>query len=1258
MASSYAWSALDVVYSGSGLLEFSLSPPEPQLLETIIEGDQYYQVSMEGYNLISKPGSPILPYRVISFGIPFDSEILIEVDSVSFIEMEDIKVLPNDTVVGFSEEAILEQRSMFKSDPDIYEKPEFFPEQWYRFQTTEFRSQRLGQITIYPVRFSPSREKLTILRYISFEIRFSTSPKGGYIDEGELEAVLKNLLINYEQARNFRYQAPRQDGLKNPFGYSDQWYKLYIENDGIYQLTYTYLMNNGIDPSSIDYSTLRVFNGGGKELDASLPVLDQEFMEVPIYTVGDQDGNFDAQDYLLFWGSAADGWEMQPDGDFRYYYHFLEDQNVYWLTFNTLFPSDPLRMEIVSTAFTSDSALDKGWYLKHWEYDYVWKDNMDWYWGQFQTKTFWLNDERIREGEAAHLFSRFLGDAIEVNGTNAVFDRDIYGHTSEALQPGNNQIEIFYFTVKNLEYFQIEYQINLQAQDGILDFAYRDSLETPGFRVSGFTEPPLVFQIRDRLQVRKFENLQSEGSSYIFSDTMECARYYCLTEGQFKNPARIEPAILAGLRDTSNAGQYVILTPEVLDPSELAEFRRSYNGYSVFTATLEQVYDEFGWGLKDLTAIRNFFRYAYYYWERAPEYAVFIGDGHYDYNNVLNTPPVYFPPCGKDSRFSDDWYCRVTTSNSIPDIAPGRIPANSQTELNTMIRKIKGYENEPELGEWRIKFMLCADDEYQGNMMDNPFYERHTKDTDGLWSYIPSIAEIVPLYLIEYPRISSGYKPAARDDFIKLINQGVLMLNWLGHGNYHLLSHESLFDSNVEIPLLENANKLPLLIAASCEVGLYHYPFRQCISEEMFRKSGGGTIGSIGSTIRTNASSNRNLNYSIYHHLFMGEESLPLGWALANGKSEADDQSFSYILFGDPATRIAFPGIEVLIDSMTPAYIPAGGTVSFKGSIHKNGGFYPQFEGTALVKVFDSQYQKTYVSPDYTDTDPPREISVTYKKSGNLLFNGESVVEGGRFECEFIVPQDVYWGDSLAKILVYAYSDTEDAIGGKDSLLVSGSDSNICTTDSISPLLSIWLENENFQSGDYVSSSPKLHCTISDSSGINITGALGHALVLILDENNLNTINLSSEFKYSLNSHTNGIVEYQLSGLSPGEHSIYLKVWDNCGNSTTEIIYFQVSESELVIDQLLPYPNPFRTDTYITFNLTSPAEVEISIFTLSGRLVKKIKNITSQIGFNNIYWDGNDKDGETIANGVYLVKVLAQNSQNEVIEYTKLGKVK
>jgi len=177
---------------------------------------------------------------------------------------------------------------------------------------------------------------------------------------------------------------------------------------------------------------------------------------------------------------------------------------------------------------------------------------------------------------------------------------------------------------------------------------------------------------------------------------------------------------------------------------------------------------------------------------------------------------------------------------------------------------------------------------------------------------------------------------------------------------------------------------------------------------------------------------------------------------------------------------------------------------------------------------------------------------------------------------------------------------------------------------------------------------------LQDSKGINITGAAGHTITVQVDQDAPKDI--SGFFTYEKDSYTQGQINYPLSTLKSGNHQLLLKAFDNLNNGNSEEIEFNISSgSGLLLEEVVNYPNPFQNDTRFTFQTNrSGAEVQVKIFTISGRLIEKFEGM-SIAGFNNeINWDGRDQDGNLVANGVYLYQLKLRDGEDKISTIEKM----
>ena len=178
---------------------------------------------------------------------------------------------------------------------------------------------------------------------------------------------------------------------------------------------------------------------------------------------------------------------------------------------------------------------------------------------------------------------------------------------------------------------------------------------------------------------------------------------------------------------------------------------------------------------------------------------------------------------------------------------------------------------------------------------------------------------------------------------------------------------------------------------------------------------------------------------------------------------------------------------------------------------------------------------------------------------------------------------------------------------------------------------------------------------LQDVSGINTSSsAIGHDIIVTLDNNPATTRSLNSFYQANINTYQYGTVRYQLPTLTPGPHTLQVRAWDNVNNSNTRTLGFTVAAtggsntngdmSPLVIDKVMNFPNPFTDQTTFSFEHNFPGQniaVNLSIYTQNGKLVKQINKTVNTNGTRNVQitWDGTDAAGSKIARNVYIYKI-------------------
>ena len=151
-----------------------------------------------------------------------------------------------------------------------------------------------------------------------------------------------------------------------------------------------------------------------------------------------------------------------------------------------------------------------------------------------------------------------------------------------------------------------------------------------------------------------------------------------------------------------------------------------------------------------------------------------------------------------------------------------------------------------------------------------------------------------------------------------------------------------------------------------------------------------------------------------------------------------------------------------------------------------------------------------------------------------------------------------------------------------------------------------------------------------------------------------------------ISAHTNfqnGTVEYQMQNLQDGKYKLEVKAWDTYNNFNSSVVEFTVmNNSSLALENVYNYPNPMQDVTNFIFehNLDEPLSATIDIYTVSGRLIKELNKTNITDKFVSLEWDGLDSDGDAIANGTYIYKVIIKSEDGTYTKSStgKLAKLK
>jgi len=1263
------------------VIEFA---PEQFSFDTVIVNQKkYIKIWFSLASPSGDVGAPLLPVRNFTVGVPPSRRVNLTVLSVDYKQAGGITLLP----VPVFEKDDEFTREVYE-EGSAFSKSEIIPEKVAELVNPgNIRNQKVVTLKLSPVQYNPGRGIVILYNKITIQLSFNSEKSSATAVKRipGSETIIDRGIINPKQADQWRISAPLKTAKMLRSRFSGISHKIPVYESGIYKLTGKFLRENDVDISSIEPKTIKIYNNGGKELPRDINAERPDpIIENPVLVYGTEDGSFDESDYVVFYGKGTSGWEYNTSGrEYEHYINIYDNRNIYFLVYND--DIEGKRIETIDNSDIAEAKLvtsaRKKVFLENDENNLT-SGGIQWYGNEFsnnnQQKSYQLLVEHPVLNSTINLKFRFKGGTSHTHQFSLALNQDqfkifnFYGTGKSTIsasysgffEDGAQDLDIQYMTARvgakaYLDWYEAEYPCELSAVEGRLSFFSPRESGDYIYQLSDLDENPLALNISDVTDVRQMA-LASTANGWSFTGSVDqnsTPRYYIVDESGYKTPSELLEDEISDLHNPTNQADLLIIThKDFLDQAlELKSHKEIFDSISVFVCDIQDVYDEFSSGVMDAVAIRDFVKYSYDNWFKKPSMLLLFGDGDFDYRNILSdNDKNWIPPFEYDgdshnaARATDDWYTYISGNDNYMDLSVGRFPVQTTQEAQAVVDKIIQYESNPVFDWWRNLFTMVGDDEKGGPGSENE--ETHINATEKIAeNVIPDKYELRKIYLTEYPEVLSR-KPDAAADLIEQINMGTVWVNYIGHGNRKVLAHERIFERDRDINKLENKEKHSFFYAATCHFGRYDKPDDQSGAELLLTSTEGiGAIGAIAASRDCASTPNEALNELVLKELTGADNSIRIGEALVIAKNTNNyiNNDEKYILFADPSMRLGVPTYCSVITDIQPDTLKALGKFTVQGRIEKNGSPWTGFKGSVYLKCFDSKKNIVYTNED---------VTLNYSLSGNSIFRGQEENEESSFEFSFIIPKDISYGGTTARISTYFYNETGDGNGSRELLPVGGS----CVLEDLQgPEITIYFTGfENFITGDMVEEDPEMIVSLADDkSGINITEEIGHKIMLYIDDQN--PVNLTQNFQYEKDSYLAGNLHYTLNGLSAGRHTILLKAWDNANNSSKKSVSFEiVPQDELRIKEVLNYPNPMQNSTHFTFKLNKDAEIDIKIYTASGNLICTLSSVSGSAGFNMIPWNGRDELGDAVANGVYLYKVIARSYESgSTFKKEKIGKL-
>lgn len=385
---------------------------------------------------------------------------------------------------------------------------------------------------------------------------------------------------------------------------------------------------------------------------------------------------------------------------------------------------------------------------------------------------------------------------------------------------------------------------------------------------------------------------------------------------------------------------------------------------------------------------------------------------------------------------SDNWFADLD-DDSIPDLAIGRLPADTPAELTQMVAKILAYEQAADHGLWRQRINLVAGVGGFSPLADNVIEMAARKFiTEG----------IPPTYTtsMTYASWRSPYFPDPRlfhQTVAERHNEGCLFWVYLGHGHYTSLDRITLPGGRYHILGIDDCDQLkcdngsPIAVMLACYTAAFDQQ-KDCLAEAMV-KSAGGPVAVYGGSRVTMPYAMAVMGNEMLRSYFR-DEPPTLGDVILLAKqrmmhepdigSETDraeetnrllldnlaavlsptskvlkaerrEHLHLFTLLGDPMTKFAYPG-DVSLAPIAEA--KAGQVIEIQGKT--------DIAGPAIVELVCRRDKLRFVAPKRDRFDPSHEgllsFQGVYEEANNRCWTFRQLqLSAGEFRTSLEIPE-------------------------------------------------------------------------------------------------------------------------------------------------------------------------------------------------------------------------------------------------------------
>lgn len=1308
----------------------------PDYTRTEVEekGHTYQRIDFAGARVDeSAPGAPAVPVLSLPFVLPNRKPLSVEVVSATWGALIAMPIAPVPTSI--KRDGIVQP--LYTVDPAAYNA--------YRSQlvvtepVSRFRTAYSQTLLVSPVRFDAARSTIELAEKITIRVRFAgpaPDPVAARALSRAERELFQTTFVNSEQIDWYRSaqagmmaQTPRDIAAKvaPQHGNTTEWLTIETDQEGVYKITLNDLQAAGITGHPNPYS-IELFGYGARPIPEAVTDSSGEWRQCAIEVRVDGKGDLTE---LYFYAPGVHHWKYQdrPDQLFGLYHTInpYTSAGKYLLKVGGPSATNAAALiqvkadsiveaaRAVSTAFTTS--------VREVE-------------RTFEVLTFsreFVGEQIPRQGLNAltvdlPVDARYVPDstymrvglntlALKANTVTTSLNGKPWqtlrgGSVYEIVDPPSRAwsehfpVEASFGTPRQLglnfqstepdsrawlNWIELFYRVTTDIGSNSLRFYVLDTKEALRYTFTNIAGGGVWDVTNDAAPRALVSNSDATATVEIQGQDAAMRSFVAFSSASALRPAKLSLTTAPKLRSTigQTGAQNIIIAPEAFlaQARELERLReeggQATEGMSTEVVLIEDIYKEFGYGVKDPVAIRDFMAYVYRTTMRngasVPLFLTLFGSGHVDYQNRVTEVPVRIPVWELPHSESvnsmrtyvnkndpdDGFYARVTpksgSSSMDPDLGVGRLSVLTVDEAKIVVGKLRTYERNSDPGVWRAVLSFVIDDRIGEYGAKDPL--DHLTDAEAAIGRLPSRLQVNKVYGQSYQTsYTSGgrRKPEMEKAIYDAFHDGSAVLSYIGHGNPKVWTHESVFQVPSSINKLSNYNRLSFVTMATCDFAEYDNYADKSGGVLLLVWPKGGAVSLLGTSRSIYGGE------QLYTEYFEALTNLPcdaaygslnLGSALVlakRGRTGLNPMYF-YIL-GDPALRLLIPKQYAIIDSIngkevtaSPMDVPALSQLRVSGRVSSTcDSIYSvdtRFNGKATITLYDTRTKVTRITEF-----PNFEMRDNIIMEGPILYRGTASVVNGRFTASFIVPRDIKFDTATARLSVIAFADdSRSALGDSRSIRLIGADPGQELDDTLGPALDVYIGTRHFKSGDIVPTNSTIIVDVTDMLGLNTsTASIGHSFVAWVDDATSSSVDLAENYTSLQDDYTTGTTTQKMV-LPEGRHVLKVRAFDALNNPTFAEVEFIAKDSDpFKIYNASNAPNPVKDHT--TFSLMHPAgqgnlvDVELNIYEIHGARVATLTRSDVSENIIEIPWNAVDESGQPVSQGAYSYRVRITNT--------------